>query len=271
MYKNKLILTIVIAAVMLNFSTCGEEPVSETGGEEPYKSSLSVSGRQVWTQNPEAVRISRVYNQYDGTHNINVITPVVNPEFDPDAGVSGDNPPYIRKSVGEGKIENGFLSFSVNDNIEDSLLGWQLFELIFREWLRNEDGEDGNLTSSHEVNGNMILLEAINPDNSALIDGMLDRQRYIGTSTTITKETILYVYVDGDCELSANASSGFQPGNYFYYSEAINLKLKKGWNLISRGETYGTNFSGSAIISMEVRSISKPENSRWVMYPGFSY
>ena len=193
----------------------------------------------------------------------------------------------ILKPVGSGTITNGILNFSISEQlngrtINDYLLKWKYtvseteesdekatdgFRAFFsRYWvnvrINNEETND-------VIKGNMVLLMA----QAAGTDpyGMLDRQGMSGTSSTISCETILYFYVNHDCLITGDVNSNFIPGQYYFTTEGnLYLPFKKGWNLVSRGETYGKNLNGHTRISMGIKNpIKNPEKYKWVMEAGF--
>ena len=136
---------------------------------------------------------------------------------------------------------------------------------FFREWNHVE-------VNPAVTKGNVALLESKDLV-TRIPDGVLDRQRITGTATTITCETILYLYVTDDCRITGEYNTGFIPGNYYYSTEGgLDLTLKEGWNLVSRTETYGTNFNGHAKIGMMIRNhISNPESYKWTIEQGFTF
>ena len=259
---TKLFPAVVIGLSLLVLNVCTD--ITEENSENPYKGqTLTVKGQQVWQRNSKATKVSQAYIPYNEEHEIEVFVEALDDTF------SGK-----KEVVGSGDIKNDYLTFSTNIIDDDKLLEWKYeieynnetykfngWNSFFREW------PDADI-SDKNIKGNMLLLDAYSSDDHK---GMLDRQKITGTASTITCETVLYIYVTGDCRITGTSNSGYTPGQYYYNTKGnLNLSLKKGLNLICRSETYGTNFSGSAVISMEVKNpLRNPENYKWVIEPGF--
>jgi len=222
--------------------------------EHPYlgKKTLAIYDQQVLTRNRYATKVSQAYIKYNGNHVI-------------DVGV-----PYAYGSdiyVGSGIIKDGLLTFNTNKLVENThLLNWIDFNQFFSRYWKDV------FTSDLTVRGNTIALFAY-PDNSSLVvDGILDRQKITGTATTITCETVLYFYVDKDCTITGKANSNYISGLYYFTTVGdLYLPLKAGWNIVSRTETYGTNFNGHARIGMELKNPLPDAGSfKWTMELGFT-
>ena len=274
---NKLSAAALLIALVLTACPDPQDNNSGIDGENPYKGeTLTVSNELVWKRNSHATKISNVYLEYNENHHIDAFVQVVKIEKKDD---DNDNVTLDRVVVGSGDIVDRVLTFSTDAIADDKLMSWPglsykyegdnyitaSWKSFFREW------PDADI-SNKNVLGNMILLDASNNVSGEIeYKGMLDRQKITGTDTTITCETILYFYVNDDCVITGTKNNGYISGQYYYYTEGdLHLSLKKGVNLVSRTETYGTTFSGSAHIGMEVRDpIEKPENYKWVIEPGF--
>lgn len=275
---------VLTAVIVLSMAICNNEPIIQESGEIPYAGdTLAVSGQQIWTQNRYATKISQVYipYQHDEPHNILALMYMLEDE----SGALLDYP--APGQVGSGRIINGVLDFDTSvqlsgltekkyllkwkyavpateENEEQAIDGFRSF--FSRYWanvnINNEEDND-------EIKGNMVLLAAFTLIGDPV--GMLDRQGMFGTQSTITCETILYLYVNQDCLITGDAHRNYIPGQYYFSTKGnLYLPLQQGWNLVSRKETYGTNFNGHSIISMEIKNpLQNPENYKWVMEPGF--
>ena len=297
------IVRIAVCAALLPFlmAACDNDPaVDDDGGENPFKgSSLAVIGQQVWTRNRYASKISQAYLPYTEDHELYAVvyTDIPAAPFRKLVPLTGTH--------ASGIISGGVMRFAVQDMPEDSLLLWDSAECtnpspgacdydacdylkcfdrgcayhqceyhtwftlrsFFREWkdLAVDPPASGRI-------GNVAVLVAVSTGDSGQVSaGVLDRQGISGTRTTISCETILYVYVKDNCRITGTADTGFLPGNYYYSTDGdLDIALKKGWNLLSRKETYGTDFSGSAVIAMEIKNpIKNPEQYRWTITLGF--
>ena len=233
------------------------------------KKTLAISGKQTWTRNRYATKISQAYLKYEGNHVIDVAVPMAyNPLYIP--GIPEDpytNPRLISALVGSGDIRKGIISFNTNDLVESKhLVDWPDFRLFFSRYWNDV------FTSDLTVKGNTIALYAYPESTSYTVDGMLDRQRITGSATTITCETVLYFYVDKDCTITGKANSNYIAGLYYFTTEGdLYLPLKAGWNIVSRTETYGTNYNGHARIGMKLKNpLQNAEKFKWTMELGFT-
>jgi len=246
---------ILTAAVSLMFAfaltACPDtssDTAEEISGESPYMETLSVSGQPVWKLNKFATKISNVYLSYKGNHDIGVFIYTASSGYE---------------RVGTGNIISGNITFSVNNNdIKDNLVEWDVFCFLFDYWLL----WDKTKITPADAKLNTALFFSY-PEGVIDSDGLVDRQRITGTASTITDETILYVYAEKDCTISGGANRDYRKDNYYFFTDgALNLSLKHGWNMICIGETYGTNFDGNAKISMTIRNpIENPESYKWVL------
>jgi hypothetical protein len=219
----------------------------------PYQGlTLTISDQQVFQRNVFATKISQAYVLYNENH---TVTPYVI--------VSGTYRP-----VGTGNITNGILNFTIDEKIANHLVDWDDLKKEIPTLLFWDDVK----ISRQGIRGNFIWDLAFPTGTGAdYPNGFLQRERIIGTSTTITNETVFYIYVNEDCRITGKASTGFDryPGRgYFYRTRGdLDLPLKKGFNMIVATETYGTNFDGTAHISLEVRNpLQDPDSFRWVFF-----
>jgi len=245
------VFSILAATILLLTVTCVEpsEPAvkiidtSSTYGSVHFDT-LHVTGEQVWMPNYNTGKISQMLLKFTGDR------PVV------DVVVIEYAVPPIFYTVGTGKIEKGILSFNVDKIDNDYLLdNDDLFYFYFKDWYKNGD----NIVIDHpEVKGNIITLVTLYNDDSGTeqpIEGII-REGFSGTSNSLTGEYIYYLYVDGDCKISADK---VEKTNFQYTFNEFELSLKAGWNTICKSETYTT--SGDSSYSMTVKNPS----IRWVM------
>jgi len=268
---NKLPLIIAFALVIFILTTCADEQ-SEIKGESPYQgNNLIIDNQQVWIRNKEAKKISQVYLKYDDEDEhiidgfFDVVDAVNEEEMTTNEDETADEIEYNPEIAGTGGMKKGILNINISEPDENKhLMEWQYFKQFFSLW-KNVTNNSSEIES---VKGNMMILYALKGEEPI---GPLDRQRIIGTDSTITQETILYFYVNKNCVITGEADSGYIDKQYFYFTEGnLRLSLHQGWNMVCRKETYGKNFSGSAYISMEIRNpITNPENFKWVIEPGF--
>ena len=244
-------ITAFVLIVFLMTACRLDEQEQETNSENPYKGLvLTISGQQMFQRNRFATKISQAYISYNGTHTVTPYVIVGNDYF----------------SVGAGSITNGILNFTVDGRITNHLIDWN----DLRKEIPTLDFWDKVGINKPEIKGNFIWDLAFPTSNGAgYPNGFLQRERLTGTSSTITNETVFYIYVSDDCRITGTASNGFDEGRMYFYRTIgnLDLPLKKGFNMIVATETYGTDFDGSAYISLEVRDpLLDPETYRWVFF-----
>jgi hypothetical protein len=244
----KLRWTAVFVLIVFLMSACDLNEQSGSG-ENPFIGLiLTVSDQQMFQRNRFATRISQAYMLYNGTH---TVTPYVI--------IGGTYYP-----VGEGEIREGILNFTVDGRMADRLVDWDNLKKEIPTLLFWKDV----VINKPEIKGNFIWDLAF-PEGERYPNGFLQRERIIGTSSTITTETVFYIYVSEDCRITGTASNGFDIGRMYFYRTIsdLDLPLKKGFNMIVATETYGTDFNGSAYISLEVRNpLQNPESYKWVLF-----
>jgi hypothetical protein len=131
----------------------------------------------------------------------------------------------------------------------------------------------GKMTFSIETPSRLIPIETFIMDSSSKLDGglnIMSRAEYTdGTKIIIldfspitlnkilnnetVKETVLYIYVDRDCEIKASGIPSANSGGVTVNISNFTLDLKKGWNAVTRmlmattaGETLVIGKSSSA-------------------------
>ena len=246
---------ITILTVLPVFSALSCAYNIEVEGESPYLgNTLAVSGQQMWEQNHTATKISQTYFLYKESHDIDVLV------ISQQSGVL----PFDYGYVGMGKIINGELSFSVDNNtIKTNLLDWNNLCLFFDYW----SFWDNSKITPWDTKVNIIQFISY-PPNQVASDGFLNRQRITGTRSSVSCETVFYMYADKPCSITGKSGSGHKEGYYDYFTEGdLNLSLKEGWNMITHTETYSSSFNGNAKFSVKLKNpIEKPESLKWVKF-----
>jgi len=228
---KKMSVIAVIAALNLFLITACAEAQQPSTVASPYAgNTLNISGEQVWEQT-NALKISEAYAESTVTCGVSIVT-------------------LNKIKIGTGNIVNGVLSFSVSEPGAENLLPCNdLKEKIFYEWT-NIAFDDPT------VKGNVITL--ITDTNARLSNGKL-----YGTKTELDMDNVIYIYVDKDCKITGDKSSGKKSGERFWVTTAnLDLSLKKGWNLLCRRESYGS--TGDDSVSMEIKELV---DFRWAIWP----
>ena len=227
----------------------------EVKGESPYLgNTLSVNGQQMWEQNHVAVKINQTYRHYEESHDIDVLV----------ISRQSEVPLYEYGYVGRGIIINGVLSFTVDSNItKTKLLNWDELCVFFDFW----DFWENSKISPSDAKVNIIQFITY-PPNQDTNDGFLNRQRITGTRSSVSCETIFYLYADKPCKITGKSSSGHKNGYYDYVTGGdLNLSLKEGWNMVTQTETYGSSFNGNAKFSIKLNNpIENPDSLKWVKF-----
>ena len=284
--NSKLSVLVFLAALLvLTAAACKrDEPV--VSYESRFLGSAVKIDEQVWRRNEYASKISQAHIKYSGTHDYVLIETIV-PKSVP--------PYYDYALLGTGSITGGILNFTIpesvmagnlaNFNYDLSLCTNPLcdancyncfdehgcnnhlkyvLKLQLPEWLDLE-------VSPADTKGNLLVFMAM-PDAKNL-SGMIDREGLFGNSTSAGMDYVWYFYVDRTCTVTGKKSSGYIPGQHYFYSENdLHLTLEKGFNLVSRKETYKNSGSGSAYISVQnAGSLKNPEKYKWVIQLGYVF
>ena len=150
---------------------------------------------------------------------------------------------------GSGEIRNGKLTYSID--VEPPLS--PINEGMGLDYLK---GMYKSLKFSPEnVNAAVVALEITNNDEySGLLRSLmgLDLSK-LPTTIIITVETVNYVYVDKDMNITADKDTfeyDYSDFPIILTSEKINLNLKKGWNALYSEITAQANISMEVILSL---------------------
>ena len=250
-----IVLTIAVALLM----TACDDDTNNYRDAMYLGATLEFDGQQVWGQNKTATRVSQVYTDFTKDLYVDVAT------FRLPGASEGPN--FVEQSVGSGKIENGILSFKVEELESGNLLGWLNLSAYFNEWWEN--GTNAKILPSG-TKGNVITVSAFEYGNNNVPDmqnkiGTLNLEKFVGTYVSIGLEWIRFIYVDRDCQITGNpVDDGMMNSNYFYHADTLDLFLREGWNMICKKETYGTySQKGYAIIEMELKN---PSDFRWAIW-----
>ncbi|MDR2716588.1 MAG: hypothetical protein LBB89_00785 [Treponema sp.] len=233
--------TAALAAVIIfSMTTCADttdEP--SNNGPTHYTGALKISKRQVW-EGTNSNKISEVYKKFEGERgiNVNVYWPDGSGKFNP------------IKNLGSGKIEKGLLTCEVPEPEADNLMEWDNFKFEFSAW--NELA-----CIPAEAKGNYLRLVTSN-------DEWLNREKMSGSSDSLWLESIWFVYVDTDCQITGTPSEGIRPGDAFYETpENLNLALKKGWNTVCRKQL----LQGERGIEFDSMKLKNPNDFKWAIRP----
>jgi len=253
--KEFLALSVLIIGILFLMTACPENTVEEPEGPVHFTGTLSINNEQVWMPNYNTGKLKDIFLKFTGNRdNVDVIVML------PDYSSSGN---IDLVSVGSGKIENGLLSLSAAALDDNNLLleSDDLFYLYFNDWYENGNG-DIKMTPDG-VKGNIITLVSLykTPENVPLypdnppVEAII-KEGFSGTDNSLTGEYTYFIYVNNDCIITSGAVI---KENIHYTFNAFSISLKKGWNIISKTETYTS--SGDTIHSISVKN----PNLRWVM------
>jgi hypothetical protein len=229
----------LLAAILLGVSGCGDDTDDMPAGEQTYYEqthyeTLAIAGEQVWMRNYSTNRISQAYEKYtDEDNDIIVLS----------AYVLNDN----YEEIGSGRINEGKISFTVNK--PENLLEWEYLKIFFSSITEGE-GWDVDI-DENAIMG--TLIEILTYDQYMLI-----REGVSGTTSSISDETVFFVYVDGDCIITGGAK---EDDRVKYTFNPFSLKLKAGWNTIWYKQTYTT--SGNSSFFMDIKN----PDLKWVLVP----
>ena len=222
------------AVIVFGILSCGDDTNSEqTYQEQTHYDTLIITGEQVWLRNYSANRISQAYEKFDGDYDITVLSEYVLNEHN--------------EGIGSGTINNGKLSFTVN--VPGDLLEWNDFKDFFNTIT---EGEGWEVTIDADATKGTFILPVTNDAYALMKEGVS------GTTSSISDETVYFVYVDKDCTITGQPK---EDTRVMYTFNPFTLKLKKGWNTVWYKQTYTT--SGSSSFFMDIKN----PQLRWVLIP----
>ena len=295
MRKKLKIVTALSLAVTAIFIAAGCNLDTEEGGENPYKgSTFAVSNQSLMAQNRYATKVSQMfmpYTQtifYENTNNVYVSMLTSNDSYDPTVvnSIPYDNWPVY----GPQEILNGILSFTVPDpeldpDLSNHLLDWDSFYKgtagIFCSPAQQDLFDDnGNGDTTEIINIPYWNNISVSPDNIKFsrlfvsVDysdnsySLVERQGITGTKTALYGIVITYIYASGDCRITGTKKSGATAEMYFTTISDLDLKLKKGWNLLLAKQSYATaqTQAGQAYYELSINNpIQDPGSIRWTV------
>jgi hypothetical protein len=200
-------------------------------GPTHFTGNQKISGEQVYEENPDAGgKISDIYRKYTGEDcDISIIT-------------------FNRIPAGSGEIKSGKLSFEVPPLDQEKLIDMETLKLaFFKEY------EDVSIMPQG-VMSNIIVIEK--SDNV-----LLNREKMSGSSNSIWLESVWFFYVDKDCVITGNPSSGMRENDSLYKTGDLNLALKQGWNTVCRKQLY----EGAHGTEEDTDGIKNPKDFKWVI------
>ena len=250
MEVNKKIFGIVALAVIIIFGMAAcvliaDDDDKGKDGPTHYGETLAFSKEDVWMHNRKTTKLSEVYYRFleRGEIGVNGILPIY-----------AFAPPYT-ETLNCGTIKNGILSFEVPALTTAQLLSSNdLVYYFFHEWYLLDPATYTYIEITPPVNGNVITL-------ATTTNKLLNKERFFGTNSSISQESIRFIYVDADCTITLKPGTGNWNSEYIFALTPSVLNLKKGWNTLLWRETFD-NFSGNAGISIEVKH---PGSIRWAI------
>jgi hypothetical protein len=234
-------------AIIFLLAVCSDTVDSGNNGPTHYTGALSMSG-QMWVQNGETNRINdKTYLKYTGGNKEISVFPAFS--SNPEGKIV-----QSEEQAGSGAIKKGVLSFSVDELAEGMLIDSDNLRELFREWNNVE------ITPS-TVKGNIIYSETA--------DGYrLNREGLTGTRSSISLESVLYIYISGDCQITGSPGGEKTWDDHFSYTgSSLDLSLKKGWNTVCRKQTYTADSNNEEYgYEKETIEIKNPNEFKWVLY-----
>jgi hypothetical protein len=233
-------INILLTAFVFMVTACDNDDTSneQTYYEQTYygTGALSIVNEQVWVRNYSTNRLSQAYERYDEKkYDVVVLREFVD-ETDED------------NVTGFGTINGGILNFTAN--VPDNLLQWEKLKVFFNTIVEGE-GWDVDIDDD-TVKGTFILLLTVEEPYALMREGLS------GTSSSLSDETVFFLYVDGDCIISAGPQ---EDERVMYTFNPFTLGLKAGWNTVWYKQTYTS--SGISSFSMD----KKNPDLKWVLVP----
>jgi hypothetical protein len=232
---------ILLAPLILALTGCGDNNNGEqTYYEQTYygTGTLKIVSEQVWLRNYSTNKLSQAYEMYNGKrHDIIVLS-----EYDAETD-------DYNQEIGKGEINKGKLTFTVK--VPENFLEWNDLEVFFNIIA---EGEGWDVTiDKDETNGTFIGIFTDDEDQYALI-----KEGVSGTTSSISDETVYFLYVDRDCTITGKSK---EDERVRYTFNPFTLKLKTGWNTVWYKQTYTT--SGMSSFFMGIRN----PDLKWVLIP----
>ena len=234
-----------LAVLMVFLAAACPDDTSKDKGESPYKGEKLV-----------------VTNQQLSEHAVNAHGPTnayINSSKSGELLISDQK----GNTLGTGTITGGKINFTLNEpgnkyKIDDEAAFGKAFHDFWDNVTVVEPADD-------TIEGNDVRMMIFHEDEG--INDLFFREKTVGTKDSVALETIVFIYVNGNCRIKGNAKQGMVPGTGYFSSEDIDLALEKGWNLVCRKMLYGSEVVGTNIISMEIKNLVDFKWAIWVEHP----
>jgi len=223
------------AVILFSMVTCDLNKEDDTDGPTYYKGAFKITKEQVW-EGTDSNKLSEVYKRFDGNRemSINVCLSDGKGKFAP------------TKKLGSGKIEKGFLTCDIPEPSADDLMEWDDYKSRFFEW--------DDLDCNPKAKGTFLVLVTSNSE-------LLNKEKMSGSSDSLWLESILFVYVDSDCRITGTPGEGIRPGDAFYETQNLDLKLKSGWNTVCEKQL----LEGDRGVEADSMTIKNPNDFKWAI------
>jgi hypothetical protein len=231
-------INILLPVLVFMVTACANNNDEQTYYEKTHygAGTLNMRNEQVWIRNGSTNRLSQAYEKYDEKKDYDII---VLSEYDEET--DADN------TIGSGTINGGKLNFNVDEPV--TLLKWDKLKVFFNIIVEGE-GWDVDIDDA-DVKGTFI--EILTNDEGQY---MLIREGLSGTASSISDETVFFLYVEGDCVITAKLKGDER---VMYTFNPFTLKLKRGWNTVWYKQTYTT--SGRSSFFMDIKN----PDLKWVL------
>ena len=208
--------TTAVLAVLMAFSatTCSDDP-PEDSGENPYIGEiLTVTDAQVWEHDGSEHVLSKMYFESSANGDIFLF-----------------NSPQS-EFLGTGRITEGKLSFTLEEPEHKYEITSNAFKTIINDWWNNVAIIEG----SSSIKGNAVTGISFHKDGGEpyVMDGLLLKERLVGTGNSLALEYIIFIYVDGNCRIKGDAKQGMVPDTGYFATQDLDLFLNEGWNMVTR-------------------------------------
>jgi len=223
------------ALIMFSMATCDLNKNDDNDGPVIYKGAFQIKKEQVWA-GTYSNKLSEVYEKFNGDRGVSIN------EYWPE----GDGKYNPAKVLGTGKIEKGLLSCDIPVPGDDDLMDWDNFKFEFSEW--------NDINCVPNVKGTYLRL--VTSENE-----WLNREKMSGSNDSVWLESIWFLYVDNDCRITGTPNEGTRPGDAFFKTSDLDLKLKKGWNTVCLKQL----LKGDYGIEMDTMTIKNPNDFKWAL------
>jgi hypothetical protein len=232
----KIIVKIFILTTVIVFSMTACKDEAEENENLYLGNTWKISQAQVW-EGTSSNKISEVYKKFEGDREISVY------EYEP-VGIGKYGP---EKKIGSGKIEKGLINCDIPEPDAGDLMAWKDFKFEFSAW-------DELVCAPDTTKGTYLRLVTSE-------DEWLNLEKMSGSDDSVWLESIWFIFIDRDCQITGTPSEGIRPDAFYETDENLNLELRKGWNTLCRKQL----LKGERGVETDSMKLKNPADFKWTI------